>query len=77
MKVLVLRVLEIQGSKGLRGRFSFCCEHFGLCCELFVIAVNGLCYEEFAVAVTVVGHRIFYINSEYIKRINKFWSEIY
>ena len=40
--LLVLRVLEIQGSKGQRGRFSFRCEHFGLCCESFAFAVNIL-----------------------------------
>ena len=36
------RVLEIQGSKVLRGWFSFCYEHLGLCCESFALAVNIL-----------------------------------
>ena len=40
--LLVLRVLEIKGSLGLRFGVPFCCEHFGLCCESFAFAVNFL-----------------------------------
>ena len=62
--LLVLSV-EIQGSKGLRGRFSFCCEHFGLCRESFAFAVNilvcavsyflGLCCELFVIVVNILA----------------------
>ena len=57
----------------LRGRFSFSCEHFGLCCESFAFAVNILicavicyceylvCCELFVIAVNILVCAVSYL----------------